>query len=185
MAEAQPRRYELGTEKLVALQSSMRGRALGGDDDGYDFARKIHNGMIDRYPAVIARCAGVADIMRALEFGRENSLPISIRCGGHGLPGFAVCEGGVMIDLSEMTTVYVDPAGQTAWAAGGGNWGQFDPETQAFGLATTGGLVRTTGIAGLTLAGFVRCPSRRLRPAARRRRGILDRRGRQAQYDSD
>jgi len=91
--------------------------------------------------------------MRALEFGRENAVPISIRCGGHGVPGFAVCDGGIMIDLSETTTVYVDPARQTARAAGGANWGQFDHETQAFGLATTGGLVRTTGIAGLTLAG--------------------------------
>jgi FAD/FMN-containing dehydrogenase len=153
MAQAQPKRDELEPQKLVALQSKMRGRVLGGRDDGYDIARRIHNGMIDRHPAAIAQCAGVADIMRALEFGVENALPISIRGGGHGVPGFAVCDGGVMIDLSEMTTVQVDPAGQTARAEGGANWGQFDHETQAFGLATTGGLVRATGIGGLTLAG--------------------------------
>jgi FAD/FMN-containing dehydrogenase len=94
--------------------------------------------MIDRRPAAIARCAGVADVLRALDFGIANSLPISIRCGGHGVPGFAVCEGGVMIDLEIMANVHVDPLAQTARAQGGTNWGQFDHETQAFGLATTG-----------------------------------------------
>jgi FAD/FMN-containing dehydrogenase len=88
MAQAQPKRDELEPQKVVALQSKMRGRVLGGGDDGYDIARRIHNGMIDRHPAVIAQCAGVADIMRTLEFGVENALPISIRGGGHGVPGF-------------------------------------------------------------------------------------------------
>jgi FAD/FMN-containing dehydrogenase len=153
MALPQSKRGEIGTEELEKLRSTMRGRVLGAGDDGYDTARKIHNGMVDRRPAVIARCAGVADVMRALEFGVEHALPVSIRSGGHGLPGFAVCDDGVMIDLEEMTSVRVDPAAQTARAQAGVNWGQFDHETQAFGLATTGGLVRTTGIAGLTLAG--------------------------------
>ncbi|MCW5980877.1 MAG: FAD-binding oxidoreductase [Bryobacteraceae bacterium] len=109
--------------------------------------------MVDRRPGVIARCAGVADVRRTLDFGVHRGLPISIRCGGHGVSGFAVCEGGVMIDLEEMTAVHVDPAARIARAQGGVNWGQFDHETQAFGLATTGGVVGTTGIAGLTLAG--------------------------------
>lgn len=153
MALPQSKRRKIGIEKLQKLQSGMRGRVLGDGDDGYDTARKIHNGMYDRRPAIIARCAGVADAKRALEFGVENSLPVSIRSGGHGLPGFAVCDDGVMIDLEEMTSIRVDPAAVTARAEAGVNWGQFDHETQAFGLATTGGLVRTTGIAGLTLAG--------------------------------
>ena len=143
----------IGPRDLEHLKSILRGLALGAGDEGYDTARKIHNGMIDRYPAVIARCAGVADVKRSLEFSLDKALPVSIRSGGHGLPGYAVCDGGVMIDLSEMAAVNVDPAAKTARAQAGANWGQFDHETQAFGLATTGGLVRTTGIAGLTLAG--------------------------------
>jgi FAD/FMN-containing dehydrogenase len=143
----------LDVSKVDSLKSTLRGHLLRAGDDGYDTARRIHNGMIDRRPAMIVRCAGVADVKRALEFSRENGLPVSIRCGGHGLAGFAVCNDGVMIDLEQMTSVRVDPASQTASAEGGVNWGQFDHETQAFGLATTGGLVRSTGIAGLTLAG--------------------------------
>jgi len=135
------------------LQASMRGQALSPAAPDYEAARKVFNGMIDRRPALIVRCAGVADVMRALEFGVGKSLPISIRCGGHSVAGFSVCEGGVMLDLTPMSSVYVDPAAKTARAEGGVNWGQFDLETQAFGLATTGGLVRSTGIAGLTLSG--------------------------------
>ena len=131
----------------------MRGQALSAAAPDYNAARTVFNGMIDRRPAVIARCAGVSDVMRALECGVSRSLPISIRCGGHSVPGFSVCEGGIMLDLTPMSSVYVDPAGKTARAEGGVNWGQFDLETQAFGLATTGGLVRSTGIAGLTLSG--------------------------------
>jgi FAD/FMN-containing dehydrogenase len=136
-----------------SLQSALRGRALTAEDAAYESARKVHNGRIDRHPAIIARCAGVADIMRALEFAQTQSLPLSIRCGGHSLAGFSVCDSGIMIDLEEMTAVTVDPETRTATAQGGANWGQFDHETQAFGLASTGGLVRTTGVAGLTLAG--------------------------------
>ncbi len=131
----------------------MRGQVLSTNDEGYDAARSIHNGMIDRRPAVIARCRGVADVMRALDFARSNGLPLSIRSGGHGVTGFAVCDGGVLIDLSGMNGVRVNPIRRTARAEGGTTWGDFDFETQAFGLATTGGVVRTTGIAGLTLAG--------------------------------
>lgn len=153
MGRPKSHRSAIGPQDLETLQSILRGQVLGAGDEGYDTARKIHNGMIDRHPAAIARCAGVADVKRSLEFSLDNALPVSIRSGGHGLPGYAVCDGGVMIDLSDMTAVSVDPAAKTVRAQAGANWGQFDHETQAFGLATTGGLVRTTGIAGLTLAG--------------------------------
>ncbi len=150
---AQPSIGNFDSADLETLQTAMRGVALGSGAPDYDAARKVFNGMIDRRPAVIARCSGVSDVLRALEFGIGKSLPISIRCGGHSVPGFSVCEGGVMIDLTPMASVYVDPAAKTARAEGGVNWGQFDVETQAFGLASTGGLVRSTGIAGLTLSG--------------------------------
>ncbi|MBS1825070.1 MAG: FAD-binding oxidoreductase [Acidobacteria bacterium] len=138
---------------IEQLRAAMRGAALLPGDAGYDAGREIFNGMIDRRPAVIAQCSGVADVMRSLEFAVTRSLPLSVRCGGHSLPGYGVCDGGVMIDLEKMNHVYVDPVTRTARAQGGANWGQFDHETQAFGLATTGGLVRSTGIGGLTLAG--------------------------------
>jgi FAD/FMN-containing dehydrogenase len=145
--------FDVDPRAVETLQSRMRGRVLRPSEEGYDAARQIHNGLFDRRPAVIARCAGVADVLRSVEFGVSNALPLSIRGGGHGGPGFAVCDAGIMIDLSGMAAVRVDAAGRTVRAEGGVNWGQFDHETQAFGLATTGGLVRTTGIAGLTLGG--------------------------------
>lgn len=139
--------------RVEDLRSTVRGAVLVPSDPGYDAARKVHNGMVDRQPAMIVRCSGVADVMRALDFGVSHGLPITVRSGGHGLPGYAVCDGGVMIDLSGFSAVTVDPVNKTARAQGGATWGQFDHETQAFGLATTGGLVRTTGLAGLTLGG--------------------------------
>jgi len=153
MTVAEPISNRISPHEIEKLKSAVRGRVLCANDDGYHTVRKIHNGMIDRYPDVIVRCAGVADIKRALQFSSENALSISIRGGGHSIPGFSVCDKGMMIDLEEMTSIQVDPAGRTVRAEAGANWGQFDYETQAFGLATTGGLVRTTGIAGLTLSG--------------------------------
>ena len=135
------------------LKSTLRGELLRSGDDAYDAARKIHNGMIDRRPAMIVRCAGVADVMRAVKFAREHEVLVSVRGGGHGIAGFAVCDGGMMIDLSQMRSVHVDPAARTATAQGGATWGDFDDETLAFGLATTGGVARPTGVAGLTVAG--------------------------------
>lgn len=143
----------MSQSEMTALQAVMRGQVMDSASDGYDAARTVFNGMIDRRPALIARCAGVADVRRAVEFGVNRSMPIAVRCGGHSVPGFSVCDGGLMIDLTPMSSVYVDPAAKTARAEGGVNWGQFDVETQAFGLATTGGLVRSTGIGGLTLSG--------------------------------
>jgi FAD/FMN-containing dehydrogenase len=138
---------------LEQFKAQVRGTLLCPGDADYDSARTIHNGMIDRRPALIVRCAGVADVIAAVTFARTHDLAVAVRGGGHGVPGFAVCDGGVMIDLSRMTSVRVDPVARTARAEGGCTWGDFDHETQAFGLATTGGIARPTGIAGLTLGG--------------------------------
>jgi len=135
------------------FKASLRGRLLGSHDDGYDEARRIWNGMFDRRPALIARCAGVADVMRAVSFGRDHRLPIAVRGGGHSFPGHSVCDGGLVIDLSAMKGIRVDPAARIARAEAGVKWFDFDAETQAFGLATTGGTASDTGIAGLTLGG--------------------------------
>ncbi|MDP8951495.1 MAG: FAD-dependent oxidoreductase, partial [Actinomycetota bacterium] len=133
--------------------ANFRGRLIRTRDDGYDAARAVFNGMIDRRPALIARCAGVADVMAAVDFARENGLPVAVRGGGHSVPGYAVCEGGIVIDLFSMKGVWVDPEARTARAQAGLTWGELDRETQAFGLAVTGGRVSDTGIAGLTLGG--------------------------------
>ena len=138
---------------MEEFKGSLRSELLRAGEAGYDDPRAIHNGMIDRHPAMIVRCTGVADVIRSVNFARDNNLLLSVRGGGHGVPGFAVCDGGIMIDLSLMKNVHVDPVGQTARAGGGATWGDFDHETQAFGLATTGGVARPTGIAGLTLGG--------------------------------
>jgi FAD/FMN-containing dehydrogenase len=135
------------------FRDSLRGQLLLAVDDGYEAARKIWNGMIDRRPALIARCAGAADVVRCVDFARANNLLLAVRGGGHNVAGNAVCDGGLVIDLTGMKTVHVDPAGRTARADAGVTWGEFDKQTQAFGLATTGGQVSTTGIAGLTLGG--------------------------------
>jgi FAD/FMN-containing dehydrogenase len=132
---------------------SLRGRLLQPGDGGYDEARRVWNGMIDRRPAMIARCAGPADVLAAVRFAREHQLLVSVKGGGHNITGNAVCEGGLMIDLSPMKSVRVDPVGRTARAEAGLTWGEYNRETQAFGLASTGGVVSTTGIAGLTLGG--------------------------------
>jgi FAD/FMN-containing dehydrogenase len=141
------------TTAIEQLKGRLRGDLLCPGDDHYDSARTIHNGMIDRRPALIVRCAGVADVLEAVTFARSHHLVVAVRGGGHGVPGFAVCDGGLMIDLSRMKAVRVDPVHRTARAEGGATWGDFDHETQAFGLATTGGIARPTGIAGLTLGG--------------------------------
>ena len=135
------------------FKSSLRGELLQSGDAGYEEARKVWNGMIDKRPALIARCAGVADVIHCVNFARANNLPIALRGGGHNVAGNAVCDGGLMIDLSRMKSVRVDPTQRTARAEPGLTWREFDCETQAFGLATTGGQISATGIAGLTLGG--------------------------------
>jgi FAD/FMN-containing dehydrogenase len=139
--------------EVAAFAGSLRGALLREGEDGYDAARKVWNGMIDRRPALIARCAGVADVMAAVRFARTHSVLVSVKGGGHNITGNAVCEGGLMIDLSLMKSVRVDLQKRTARAEAGLTWGEFNRETQAFGLAATGGVVSTTGIAGLTLGG--------------------------------
>src|SRR5215212_7483431 len=135
------------------LVVSLRGELVRSEDDGYDKARAVFNGMVDRRPALIVRCAGVADVMKGVEFARSHDVPLSIRGGGHSVAGKAVCDGGLMLDLSPMKGIRVDPARRTAEAQAGLTLGEFDHETQAFGLATTLGIVSVTGIAGLTLGG--------------------------------
>jgi FAD/FMN-containing dehydrogenase len=138
---------------VQGFADSLRGLLLRPGDGGYDEARKVWNGMIDRRPALIARCAGVADVIAAVRFARTYELLVSVRGGGHNITGNAVCEGGLMIDLSPMKSVRVDPVKRAARAEAGLTWGEYNRETQAFGLASTGGVVSTTGIAGLTLGG--------------------------------
>src|SRR3989454_6353969 len=138
---------------VQGLKTSLRGPLLRSGAAGYDDARQVWNGMIDRHPALIARCAGVADVLAAVNFARTHHVLVSVRGGGHNAPGIAVCQGGLMIDLAGMRSVRVDPVRRTARAEGGATWGDFDRETQAFGLATTGGIVSDTGIGGLTLGG--------------------------------
>src|SRR5579859_4214098 len=142
-------------EAIGALATRFRGQLLREGDEGYDSARILWNGMIDRKPAVIARCAGAADVIAAVGFAREHDLPLSVKGGGHSASGASICEGGVMIDLTPMKSIRVDPDTQTARAEPGLTWGEFDAETQAFGLAMTGGQISHTGIAGLTLGGGV------------------------------
>jgi FAD/FMN-containing dehydrogenase len=137
------------------LAESFRGELLLPTSPGYDAARRVWNGAIDRRPAYIARCTGVADVVAAVRFARERNLEIAIRGGGHGVAGTAVCDDGIVIDLSAMRAVWVDPAGRTARVQGGALWGDVDHETQAHGLATTGGIVGHTGVAGLTLGGGI------------------------------
>ncbi|ADB59917.1 FAD linked oxidase domain protein [Haloterrigena turkmenica DSM 5511] len=135
------------------LQEQFRGTLLRPNDDGYDEARTIWNAMIDRTPAVITQCEGVADVIAAVNFGRDHDLPIAVRGGGHNAAGNAVCDDGLVIDLSPMASVRVDPVAQTARVGPGATLGDLDHETLAFGLATPLGFVSETGVAGLTLGG--------------------------------
>lgn len=144
----------LETNALDELDGSLRGELLLPANPGYDAARRIWNGAIDRHPACIARCTGVGDVVAAVRFARDQGLEIAVRGGGHNVAGTAVCDGGLVIDLSAMRAVWVDPA-RTAWVQGGALWGDVDHETQAHGLATTGGIVGHTGVAGLTLGGGI------------------------------
>ena len=138
---------------IERLRNTIRGAVLCPGQDGYDAARTIPNAMIDRRPAVIARCTGAADVIACVRFAREHDLLVSVRGGGHSIAGKAVCDGGLMIDLSLMKGIRVDPRRKTVRAETGIKLGEFDRETQAFGLATTQGVVPTVGMAGLTLGG--------------------------------
>jgi FAD/FMN-containing dehydrogenase len=139
---------------LAQLAEGFGGQLLRQDDSGYDDARAIYNSMIERRPALIARCSGTADVIAAVRYAREQDLPIGVRCGGHSVAGHgAGGDGSLLIDLTPMKGIWVDPRGLRARAQGGVLWGDFDRETQAFGLATPGGRVTTTGVGGFTLGG--------------------------------
>jgi FAD/FMN-containing dehydrogenase len=143
----------LGDEVLESLRTHLRGQLLQPGDPGYDSVRQVWNAMIDRRPALIVQAAGVADVIAAVAFAREHELLLAVRGGGHNVAGNAVCDGGLMLDLSLMKGIRVEPDARTAWAEAGVLWSELDAETQAFGLAAVGGTVATTGIAGLTLGG--------------------------------
>ncbi len=143
------------SQYLEESSLTLSGQLLQQDDPGYDAARKVHNGLIDKRPAAIARCCGVADIADAVKMARDLDLEIAVRGGGHNVAGRATVDGGLMIDLSTMKGIHIDPAGRKARAQGGTTWAGFNRETQLHGLATTGGVVSTTGIAGLTLGGGI------------------------------
>jgi FAD/FMN-containing dehydrogenase len=140
-------------EEIEAFRTSMKGDVILPDDERYGPASAIWNGMIDKQPAIVAHVVGVADVMAAVRFATGHRLPIAIRGGGHNVAGNALCEGGMLINMSRMRSVRVDPGAKTVRAEGGALWADVDRETQVFGLATPGGNVSVTGIAGLTLHG--------------------------------
>jgi FAD/FMN-containing dehydrogenase len=143
----------IDADRVDAFSVSISGTVLQPGEDHYEAARRVHNGLIDKRPALIARCHGAADVSAAVGLAREAGLEISIRGGGHNIAGRSVTDGGLMIDLAEMKGMYVDPEARTIRAQGGVIWSEFNRETAVYGLAVTGGAISTTGIAGLTLGG--------------------------------
>ncbi len=145
----------VATLSVEELAGSLRGSLVQPGDADYDEARKVYNGMHDRRPGVVVRCVDAGDVMAAVNFAREHGADLSVRGGSHSAPGFGTNDGGVVIDLSPMKGIRVDPSARTVRAEAGCTWGDFNHATHAFGLATTGGVVSTTGIAGLTLGGGI------------------------------
>lgn len=140
---------------IEGLRESVRGDVIGPNDEGYEDARRVFNAMIDRRPAFVVRCTGTSDVVAAVTFARENELDLAIRGGGHSVPGFGTSDDAVVVDLSGMHDVQVDPKQATARAGGGTTWSAFNDATHSYGLATTGGVVSTTGVGGLTLGGGI------------------------------
>jgi FAD/FMN-containing dehydrogenase len=140
---------------IQEYRAGLRGTLLEPDDKGYDDARKVYNGMIDKHPRLIAKCADVADVIRSVNFARSNNLLLSVRGGGHNAGGLGVCDDGLVIDLSLIKYTRVDPVARTVVAGGGCTWGDVDHATHAFGLANPSGILSTTGVGGLTLGGGI------------------------------
>lgn len=147
------REGDLPTDVIDQLRSQMAGTVIDPTHAEYDSARRVWNGMIDRFPVAVARCNGVADVVAAVRFARHHALPLAIRGGGHNVAGFGTCDGGLVIDLSPMRSIRVEPQSKIVRVEGGATWAEVDRETQPFGLAVPGGIVSTTGVAGLTLGG--------------------------------
>jgi FAD/FMN-containing dehydrogenase len=140
---------------IQELRGHVTGEVVAPEDAGYEEARVVYNAMIDKRPAVVVRAANTEDVVAAVNFAREGSVDLAVRGGGHSVPGFGTCDGGVVIDLSGMRNVTVDPSNNTARAQGGATWGDFNDATHVHGLATTGGIISTTGVGGLTLGGGI------------------------------
>jgi FAD/FMN-containing dehydrogenase len=155
MSETSTPGARISTETLDGFRSRLRGRLIGRGDPDYHEARKVHNGMIDRRPALIAQCRDVADVIACVNFGRDNGITVAVRGGGHSAAGLGVCDEGLVIDLSPMNGVWVDPTNSTVRAQGGCVWGDVDHATHAFGMATPSGFISTTGVGGLTLGGGI------------------------------
>ena len=145
----------MGSLTLERLRTDIHGTVIGADDVGYDEARRVYNAMIDKRPRVVIRPTGTQDVVCALQYVRENDLDVAVRGGSHSVPGFGTCDDGVVIDLSSMKDVSVDAAASRARVAGGATWGDFNGATYPYGLATTGGIISTTGVGGLTLGGGI------------------------------
>ena len=140
---------------IAELREQVRGPVIEPGDDGYEEHRRVHNGMHDRRPALIVRAAATADVVAVVNHARDAGLDLAVRGGGHSVPGFGTCDGGVVLDLGLLNNVFVDRTKKTARTGGGATWGDFDHATHAYGLATTGGIISTTGVGGLTLGGGI------------------------------
>ena len=155
MTTTQTRPTRIGEATIAEFAAGLRGTVVRPGDADYDHERSIWNGAHDRRPTLIARCAGVADVIRTVDLARSEGLPLSVRGGGHSIPGFSTVDDGIVLDLSLMKGVQVNPARRRVAAQAGCTWKDVDAETQQFGLAVTGGLVSSTGIAGFTTGGGI------------------------------
>src|SRR5437764_6367833 len=162
MMEQQQTTVALEETAVQELASHLRGALLRPGNADYEQAARVYNGMIDKRPALIAHCAEVADVIAAVTFGREHEMTLAVRGGGHSGPGLGTCDNGLVIDLSGMKGIRVDPSARTARVEGGCTWGEVDHATHAFGLATPSGFISTTGVGGLTLGGGIGYLSRTL-----------------------
>src|SRR5579872_6743047 len=155
MDPKQPTTSKLTATAVQDFASRLRGELIQPGDATYDSARKVYNAMIDKHPALIARCTDAADVIAGVNFARDSGLTLAVRGGGHNGPGLGVCDDGLVLDLSQMNGIRVDPAARTVRVEGGATWGSVDHATHAFGLATPSGFISSTGVGGLTLGGGI------------------------------